>query len=219
MEDFLNRLLQEHLERKVKEREQNILFPSELGFCLRRNYYLYKKPKKLTFETLKLFKAGDLVHNWLITVLLSSFERNKIKYFDYEGKVKHTEEEFEIIGKYDDIIGIEMNGELKLLEFKTVRDLRKIKSVVDHHFLQVNFYMKKLGLDRAYIVYVDRRNLDIKVFEVKFSEERFQELITRAKILFSHLKENKLPVAEAKSKAIWFCWYCPYFEECEKDEP
>lgn len=218
MQDFLNKLIYDFLERTVKEREQNIFFPSELGYCLRRNYYLYKKPKKLTFEVLKLFKMGDIIHNWLISVFIDSFQKNKIKFYDYEGKVKYSDKDFEIVGKYDDCIGIELDGDIKLIELKTVRNLDKIKNVKEHHFHQVNFYMKMLNLDKAYVVYVDRRNLDIKTFEVKFSEEKFQELVNRAKILLSHLKENKLPFAEAKSKEIWQCWYCPYADECDRNE-
>jgi hypothetical protein len=220
MEDFLNRLLQEYLERKVKERKGNIFYPSEIPQCLRRTWYFYKKPKKLTFELLKLFQAGNLVHNFLISVFLNSFQRDKIQFFDYEGKVRYTGKNFEIIGRYDDVVMININDEPKLFELKTARNLEFIKEVKPHHFSQINFYLKQLGLEKGWVVYIDRRNLNIRVFEINFSEEKFQELVKRAEILWNHLKENKLPVAEAKvNKSMsWACRYCSFLQECEKDE-
>jgi CRISPR-associated exonuclease Cas4 len=220
MEKLLNQAIEEFLRRKIKEREQNVFYPSELSYCLRRNYYLYKKPKELTLEVLKIFESGILVHNWFTNVLMNYFQKGKIKVFDYEGKCDYVEKEFTIKGRFDDIIALELNGETKLIEFKTVRNLDFIDEPKDHHFMQINFYLKFLGLDKGYIVYVDRRNLNLKSFEVFYSEEKFNELIKRARILFEHLKNNKLPFPEARTnkELSWMCSYCPYYDECYEEK-
>ena len=78
MKDFIDNLVKEFLGRRIRERKEGVIFPSEIGYCLRRLYYLYKKPKEISFETLKLFESGNIVHGWFVNVLYSSYQKDLI---------------------------------------------------------------------------------------------------------------------------------------------
>jgi CRISPR/Cas system-associated exonuclease Cas4 (RecB family) len=219
MKDFIDNLIKEFLGKRIRERKEGIIFPSEIGYCLRRLYYLYKKPKEISFETLKLFESGNIVHGWFVNVLYSSYQKDLIASFNYEQKLEYIENDLKICGRFDDIILIKIGEEKKLIEVKSAKGVDLIDKPKDHHYLQVNFYMKMLNMNKAYIVYISRTNLDMKVFEVSYSEEKFKELIKRAKFLNEHIKNNKLPFQEARlNNSAWQCRWCEYKNECDRDE-
>lgn len=219
MKKFLENMIKNFLEKKIRERDIKAIYPSEIGFCIRRNWYLYTLPKQLELRVLKLFQAGSFVHNWFISVFLNSFQKGKVKYFSYEEPCVYKGDDWIIKGRYDDMIGIKVKGELRLFEIKSVAGLERVVKPSRHHKMQLIFYLKTLGLKKGWIVYVDRRYLDIKVFKVEFNHEIFNEIIKRATFLAEHLAKKKLPFPEAKfnSKMMWMCKWCPYFSECEKD--
>jgi CRISPR-associated exonuclease Cas4 len=219
MKEIIDKAVENFLQRFRKEREENVFYPSELGFCIRRNWYFYKKPKNLEIELLKIFETGNLIHDWFKSVLFSAYAKDIISDFKYEEPLSYKED-FEIRGRYDDIISLKVSGEPVLIELKTVRDIHYVEEVKKHHFMQINFYLITLKLDKGYVVYIDRKDLKYKIFEVKASKEVFNEIIKRARKLFEHLKENKLPLAEAKfdKEKKWECNYCIYSLECKSDE-
>lgn len=220
-EELIDKIIEDFLGREAKEREVGVYYPSELPFCVRRNFFLYKKPKEVELFQLKLFEAGNLIHNWFKEVVFKSYmTSNLLKDFSYEGSLKYKGDGFTISGRYDDVILIEWEKEPILIEIKTMRDLRFLTEVKRHHLLQTNFYLNVLKLERGFIIYFERKTLQHKIFEIKKSKELFDEILKRAKELHKHLKENKIPLAEAKfdKKIKWMCNYCQYRLECLRAE-
>jgi CRISPR-associated exonuclease Cas4 len=219
MQEIIDKAVENFLQRVRKERDENVFYPSEIGFCIRRNWFIHKRPKDLELELLKIFESGNLIHNWFKNVLFNAYTKDIISEFRYEEPLVFKED-FEIRGKFDDMISLKVNGEQKLIEVKTVRDIHYADKVKKHHFMQINFYLSMLNLDKGYVIYIDRKDLKYKVFEVKTSKEVFNEMVKRARQLHEHLKNNKIPFAEAKfdKDREWECSYCVYRKECQECE-
>ena len=218
----LDKIIEEFFNKEVEERKIGVYYPSDLSYpCLRRNYFEYKIPKKYEVAKLKIFQSGDLVHSWFRDVLFKNYvSSDTLREFDFEGKLSYAGENFEIRGRYDDFIVLKWDNEPILLEVKTVRDLRYFKEIKKHHTMQLNFYMKCLGIGKGFLIYIDRATLEHKVFEHKLDEKLFQEIVKRAEKLHQCLIESKLPPAEGKIEKDkgWICNYCLYRLECLREE-
>jgi CRISPR/Cas system-associated exonuclease Cas4 (RecB family) len=219
----LDKIIEEFFDREIEERKIGVYYPSDLSYpCLRRNYFEYKIPKKYEIAKLKIFQSGDLVHAWFRDVLFKNYVSSDIlREFDFEGKLSFSCADFEIRGRFDDFIILKWDGEPILIEVKTVRDLRFFKSEMKkHHMMQLNFYMRVMGIEKGFLVYIDRATLQHKVFEHKLDEKLFQEIVKRAEKLHKCLIENKLPPAEGKieKEKGWICSYCLWRLECLKEE-
>jgi len=220
VKEIIDQAVKNFVERKLREREINVMYPSELFFCMRRNYYLYKNPKPFDEKILKIFESSMMVHNWVRNVLLKAYQDKLIDEFKDEERVSWREGEVEIRGRFDDMIYFRLENEPILIEVKTVRNIDGIEEAKDHHKAQLNFYLKCLSLERGFILYIDRRDLRSKLFEVRFDEKLFEELVRRAIKLYEHLKANKVPLPEAKTSRdkMWQCAYCPYSDLCWEED-
>jgi CRISPR-associated exonuclease Cas4 len=217
-EEMIDKIMEDFLTRSVRERQTGKYYPSELHFCIRQLWLSYKQPKMFNIDTLKLFESGSIFHNWFREVIFKGYLNETIKDFDYEGSLVWNDKDIEIRGRFDDIIVVEWESKPILLEVKSSRSLKFTKDVKAHHLMQINFYLSILKLPKGYVIYLDRSNLQHKIFEVKQSSDLFNEVIKRAKMLHKHLTENKIPFPESKldSKMRWNCDYCLYRMECLK---
>ena len=135
-----------------------------------------------------------------------------------EGKIEKPMEGFRIVGSFDDMIMLKNKKDI-IFEIKSVRSLSRIKEPLSYHVMQINFYMKMLNITDGYIIYIDRRNLQHKMFHIVVSDELFNKLLERAKKLHEHIKNRKIPPAEARlnKNELWQCQLCPFAERCDKD--
>jgi CRISPR/Cas system-associated exonuclease Cas4 (RecB family) len=252
----INKLIEDSLRKgNDKQREIGVYYPSELPFCLRRNFYLYNYRKDYKLSQLKVFEAGNLYHDWFNNLfersdfvdlhmgghsLVHDMQVSSSRQSDTPGEPPTpTVESIQIRGRFDDFIYFKLNKlipELELLlqgrkdaikldsfvllEVKTMRSITYLNSPKLHNVMQLNFYMKLLNVLSSWIVYVDRRDLAHRVFEVQFNERMFNELLDRAKQLHTHLKDKTLPRPEARLDPIknWECTYCDFREECIKNK-
>ena len=209
MIEVIEKMIEEAIRKEERERVEGVYYPSELPFCLRRNYFLYKVKKEVSLPVLKIFELGNMLHSWFSKVFERAgvLDRSEEKMVYHDGLIT-------IKGRCDDIIKLKKSGKRILLEIKTVRNLRFIKEPKREHAMQLSFYMFALGFKKAYLVYVDRRDLRIRVFTVSFDESLFNELVERAHLLDSFVKNNEKPPKTSKK---WMCNYCQYRWECEGD--
>jgi len=214
--ELFEKIVKDFLDRAKKERKENVFYPSELPYCIRRNYFLYKNPKEIDLETKKIFESGSIVHSWVRDVLFKGFTEMALKDFKWEESLIFKGNDFEIHGRYDDLVAVELHEKPILLEIKTVRSLKYIKEPKRHHVMQLNFYLTVLKLETGYIVYIDRTNLQHKIFKLTKDKRLFDEMLKRAEMLRRALKEKKIPIAEARLDVTkrWQCRYCPYRLEC-----
>lgn len=229
MEKIINKIIDDAINRGTKKREEGIYYPSELAFCLRRNYFLYKKPKEVSLRTLKIFEAGNIFHSWFHNL----FENSSIvSLHEKEGSLVFDDNGVQIRGRFDDFIllRVDLNSEIYqqlvslgiekyiLMEVKTVRNVQFIKKPLMHHAMQLNFYMNRLKLSNALFLYVDRRDMRLKVFRWQYSSKLFERLVDRANKLNHFVINNILPPAEGKNIKVmnWMCRYCHYKSECNE---
>lgn len=217
MHQFLNVVFEDALRRDLRERIIGTYYPSELPYCIRRNYFLYKVPKQVKLSTLKVFEAGTMYHNRFHELLSKS---GLVSSHVSEGNLTFFDGAVTIRGRFDDVIIVETKEEdLKgkfLLETKSVRSLNFISRPKFHHSMQLMFYMNRLHFKEGFLVYIDRRDLRLKVYKVPYNEAIFNEIVGRAIKLNRALLTNTIPEQEAKLKPEikWQCSYCYYRREC-----
>lgn len=214
--ELLEKIIEDFLEREVREHQIGVYYPSEINYCLRRLYFMYKKPKKFDIATLKVLESGNIFHTWFQDVLLKAYLSDKICSFDYEGCLEHKVNDIVIKGRYDDIIALNFNNEKIILEIKTAKRINFIDKPKEHHVSQLNFYLTMCKLKKGYIIYIDRSTLQHKMFEIEQSDELMKKMEKRALLLHKHLIEGKIPFEEGKiEKGMrWNCDYCNYKAEC-----
>ncbi len=214
MIDF-NKLIDKHLIRENKPKQIGRYYPSEIGSCIRKIWFSYKKPKELKAELLRIFEAGNMLHEFIAEVIKS--EKNpEVELLKQEMPIKLRESEFIISGRIDNLVLVKINNQEVLVEVKSTKFLKDYPN--EENAMQLQFYMHATGIHRGILLYIQKDNLQTKWFEIPYNEQQVEEILKRFRLLDKCLKLNELPPAEARSdeKKEWMCNYCDYREECEK---
>jgi len=218
MFDF-NKMVDAHITREHKPKQVGRYYPSEIGKCLRKTWYSYKYPKEVEPDLLKVFEVGNIMHGFVVEVLRS--EKNKdVQLLSYEFPFKIELDDLVISGRVDDLLMIKTSGKSVLVEVKSTKSLDYINKPSRDHEMQLQFYMHATGVHDGVVLYVDKNNLQSKLFEVKFSEEEGEAIIKRFRELHNCLKNVELPLSEAKqfSDMNWMCRFCEYKDRCDRNE-
>ena len=212
------KLIDEHLKRELREKQVGIYYPSEIGSCLRKVWFSYKKPKELDKDKIKIFQVGIMLHDFIADVLRSE-KTPEVRLIDSEVPFKLYFPDFMISGRVDDILIVEENGKKILVEVKSTKSLNMINEPQDAHVKQLQIYMHALKIPNGMIVYVEKSSLKTIEFEVEYDEEQVKEIMKRFEKLHEFIITNKMPEPEAKldPNKNWMCKYCEYREECERN--
>ena len=216
--DF-NKMIERHLEKENRPKNIGRYYPSEIGGCMRKTWYSYKHPQQVDIELAKIFELGNILPEFVVEVLKS--EKNKdIELLKTEMPFKLEIEDFVISGRIDDLILVKENGKSVLIEVKSTKSLDFVKKASESHAMQLMLYMHATGIHNGVVLYVDKNNLQSRVFSVPYSEKEAAEILLRFKNLHSYLKNGLLPLAEAKKnpEKEWLCKFCEYQEKCGKNE-
>lgn len=220
MIDF-NQMIDNHLKREYKPKGIGRYFPSEIGMCLRKIWYSYKFPVEIKPDLLKIFEVGNIMHDFVVEVLKS--EKNPdVELLKSEFSFQESIDDFVISGRVDNLILIKLSGKNVLVEVKSTPNIEFVNETSSHHEMQLQLYMHSTGVHNGIILYIDKKNLQSKVFEVKYDENEAREIINRFRILHKHLTTDEIPEPEARSadsKMKWMCRYCEYFEKCYVETP
>jgi len=214
-----NKLVEAHLFREQKAKQIGRYYPSEIGSCMRKVWYSYKRPQQISVDTLKIFEAGNIIHGFVVEVFKS--EKNKdVQLLHEELPFKHQEKDFVISGRIDDLVLLKDKNEKVLVEVKSAKSIDMHDKASVTHEMQLLLYMHLLEIHKGVVLYVDKTNLNSKVFEVPYDAKRAEQVISRFKKLDTCLKGNELPEAEARQleEMNWMCRFCEYAEVCEKNE-
>jgi CRISPR-associated exonuclease Cas4 len=234
------KMISEYITKKRNPKTIGRYYPSEIGYCLRKNYYSYFIETNYDDETRRIFEVGNILHSFIYSV----FKNNK----NHNGEIEYVQNEkafisaydfrdttfeggwqsFLISGRADDILLINNREDGKedkyVVEVKTVKDLFYINEPSYPHKLQLQYYLRILSAEnkniKGILLYIQKDNLDIKTFELKFDKETYIEIIHRVKQLDSYLKKLELPPKEAAndSNMKWQCGFCQYAKQCAADE-
>ncbi len=214
MIDF-NEMIENYLKRKEREKKIGRYYPSEIGGCLRKIWFSYKFPIKPDANLLKIFQMGNIVHDFVVDVLES--EKNPhIELKSAEKPFKMKINGFTISGRIDNEIFIKLDNETALIEVKSCSNIENLAGPKNEHKMQLQLYMFATKIRKGMLLYVDKKNLESKVFTIKYNEMEALHAIERFSVLDRHLREDKIPIAEAKkdSSKNWLCNYCEYKDKC-----
>jgi len=223
MIDF-NKLIDNFLVREYKPKSIGKYYPSEIGGCLRKTYFSYKNPKKVKAELLRIFEAGNMLHEFIteviksekITEVIKSEKNKNVELLKSEMPVKVKAENFVISGRVDNLMLLKVDNKKVLVEVKSTKFLPKKAN--PGHEMQLQFYMYSTKIHRGLLLYVQKDNLQVESFNVKYNKRDVEGIMKRFELLHNSLEKNKIPEPEAKldKEKNWMCKYCDYKDECEK---
>ncbi|MFH1172112.1 MAG: PD-(D/E)XK nuclease family protein [Nanoarchaeota archaeon] len=210
-------MIDKHLKRESKAKTIGRYYPSEVGTCIRKVWFSYKKPKDTDPATLKIFHAGNILHDF-VTDVLKSEKNTDIELIGTEVPFKVEVEDFLISGRIDNMILIKDRNEKVVVEVKSTKNLDYLKEPNQSYVTQLQLYLHSLGLKKGVLLYVQKDNLKSKSFNVEYDETEANRILARFKKLHHHLKNDIMPDAEAKiyEELKWLCNYCDYSEECRE---
>ncbi len=211
--DF-NKLIDKHLEREYRPKEAGRYFPSEIGGCMRKVWFSYKKPKETEADLVRIFETGNILHDFVVEVLRS--ERTpEVELLETEFPFRMEIDNFLVAGRVDDLILVKLSGKRVLIEVKSIRSLKYRDEPMQRHLIQLQFYMHAIGIHDGMLLYIEKNTLQTKWFDLRYDKKIVDNAIKRFKRLHKALTSNKIPAAEAKiAGEEWMCRYCPYAEEC-----
>jgi CRISPR-associated exonuclease Cas4 len=162
--------------------------PSYLAFC-KRQALLAKLGLKDNSDILGIFKTGTLIHEWLESNLC-------LDDVHQETAVEMT------------INGITLTGTADLfdpqaglvVDFKSRGGWHRFDPPSDRHLNQLTLYMGMVGAPRGRIAYINKKDLEVRAYPedgfIEFDEERFWDLIDKAKDIRDTLILNGVPTCE-----------------------
>ena len=217
MIDF-DSMISNYLKREKHPKQIGRYYPSEIGGCLRKTWFSYKIPKELDPEKIKIFHAGNMIHEFVVDVLKS--EKNPhVELLSSELPFFLNIKDFLVSGRIDDLILLKKDNTKVLLEVKSTKMLKMMKQPQDSHVQQLQLYMLSTGVHKGIILYVEKHSLACREFPLDFDEKAAEEIKKRFEALHASLKQDVLPIPEAKinPKNKWMCGYCEYREECDRE--
>jgi len=219
MIDF-NKLTDSHLEKENKPKEIGRYYPSQIGTCLRKQWYSFKFPEETPPALVKIFAIGNIIHDFVVEVL-GSDKNPDIELIESESPFKEQVDDFLISGRIDNLILVKPSGKHVLVEVKSAKSLDYINEPPHYNVMQLQLYMHFTKIHDGILLFVDKTNLRRKTFTIPYNEKMAEEIINRFRKLHKNLKEDILPDPEAREvqKTLWMCRFCEYKEKCYKANP
>lgn len=215
--DF-NKLIDQHVYSESWPKKTGRYYPSSIGQCLRKQWFSFRNPKEAGPELLKVFEAGNLMHDFIVDVLKSE-KTPEVELLESEVPIKYQGSGFLVSGRVDDLILVKANRKKLLLEVKSTKDIRYTKAPQAGHIMQLQFYLHAMDLKEGVILYIEKNTLQTRQFHVKYSKGQAYKILRRFETLHKSLAEDKIPRPEAREKKwmAWMCGYCEYAEECKNN--
>jgi len=176
------------------ERDSGTFHPSQCGMC-KRQMYLGKLGLKDMTDAYGFFHSGTLIHEWLEDALNVGAVAHEMS---VETTVEHEGRELVFTGHCDVYDPVES----VVYDFKSRGGWHRFSPPKDSHLDQLHVYMKALGVERAQIVYINKKcttdvrtwppSQDAEWYEsdedetdysqqqyIQFDEDRWQSILDR----------------------------------------
>lgn len=217
--DF-NVMIDAYLKREKREKQHGRYYPSEIGSCLRKVWYSYKFPVETEPDQMKVFEMGNIIHEFIAKVFKSD-KNPHVELIKEEFPFRHEVDDFTISGRIDDLILLKADGSQLLVEVKSTKSIAYVNEASPPHLAQLQLYMHILGVHDGVVLYVDKGTLQTKWFPASYDAKKAEQVIARFKALHRCLKEDVLPIAEARKseKTRWMCRFCEYSDKCYAATP
>jgi len=209
--------------------------PTELSACIRNSYFARMYPIAYDDSSFRNFLLGNVIHDVFQTHLdyklrdkvLDKVLHGKIRYleneksFHYLLPLNRTDNHRIIIsGRLDSIIYLHGYDKPVIVDYKTTSDIKySMKAAKDAHISQVNFYLGCTLADYGMVAYIDKRNLSVVQHTVKWSPEKFNDMVEYAILLDHHIHAKTIPQCDiAKMAKEGYCSYCDHRDKCQEAE-
>lgn len=191
------------------ERDYRTFHPSQISRCKRQCVLSKFGLKSHDVSTLGTFEMGNMIHR-----KMESFGPG-LDGVVMEYPVEFRDGEILFTGKCDAHDRVEN----VVYDFKTRSSWYKFDPPDDAHLDQLHIYMAGLEADRGQIVYVSKKDLEIRTWPenrlFKFDGDRYRRIVDRAHDIAQTLEEHGTPeTVEQVPFDRCGCWLC----EREGDE-
>ena len=219
MNDEINNIIDQHLANKPKHtKHPHTYYPSSVSNCLRKQYYTMKDPQEHEPKTLRVFEAGNLIHDWITKVLVESPDV-ELKAEERSFTLTIPDSEAVIHGRLDNMIRLKGDEDDVIIDVKSTKTLDFITDQPNQdHVNQVMLYLKAFRVQRGAILYVEKNTLATRTHEFQYDPEAYNKLIDRVKRLDQLIQEDQLPGKNTDPAQKWKCRFCPYTKKCDQDQ-
>lgn len=187
--------------------------------CVRRSYFnAIAESIEWPADKLRLFKAGDVIHDFAAKVL-----RSVGRYTQVEAEtrflcvVPHPRDLVTVSGRAD-VVAMDNDGQTVVFEFKSIYSLRFVTeapNIIDVRQLQL--YLGCLHAQKGYVVYIEKQTLNSVTHEVRYNHKLFMELIEAVKTLHEFVVKREVPLmAYSRARDRFPCDYCNFVAACRK---
>ena len=195
-------------ESQQHDREPGTYYPSYLGGCMRKQYYIYTMGERVTPEALAIFMTGQGVHEIVAKALSESAKVESVE----EKIMLNFTNQIRLSGRVD-IIMVDMDGKRYIIEVKSASKIPD--APYESHMIQLEIYLHALNVEDGFLLYWNKRNGEVRAFSVKRSSEWLGKIYERAAMLHYHINAGQPPPPEAYLDGRkWECRRCPYLGEC-----
>lgn len=208
------------------------LRPSSALKSLRDLYYglvNYYKPSTITTTPIEgrnvmLLSLGHAIEKHFVEFIEKSYA---IPYrslrVDYGEVIGPDGVPHKLTGELDFVLQSVKTGELVIADSKSSADFPFKASVPkQEHIAQINLYMhskwaRDLNINKAFIMYYNKNNSDIKVYEFVYSKELAQEVIDRFNVALSSYVVGSIPKREYVLGCDWQAAYSSFRDHDNKE--
>jgi len=134
--------------------------------------------------------------------------------FEYiEKQVENTE--YMMRGHVDAILKIA--GDMVVADYKSMHSnqFTRLSEPLDKHIIQIEIYLWLLGLNSGILLYENKDNQKIKMFEVVYNQTLIDKILRRASSLIEIIKSKKLPKRPFERDSSQ-CKACEFVTTCWK---
>lgn len=184
------------------EYEPSVIHASQIGYC-ERQAYLAKFGLKDNTDALGTFRIGTMIHEFIEEQLGS-----RLPHCKFEIPINTAIDGIEFVGRadcYDPISGA-------VLDVKSRHGWYKFSPPTQRHIDQLLVYMDALDAQCGQVVYVSKKDLEVRTWPednyFEFDQERFDHLVEKAKTIRDSAKAGVPTKADDIPFAPCGCWVC-----------
>jgi len=200
------RILEEQEERKTRERS-GLFNPSSMGRCYRFIYWNRKNEEPsnpLTLDTLKFFRAGEIYHRDIQSLLPKEEVEVAFQVEDFSLRVDWLTDSF--CADFKTI----NNWGWKIIQKKTKEEIEQDKIT---NVLQVMVECHLLKREIGILIFIHKD--DYKMHELVLNLKDWQSKLDEdLRIMRDYWSKQELPPAEPRAYGGKECNYCCYKDKC-----
>jgi len=186
-----------------------VYYPSYLGLCIRKQFYIYRIGEKPSPETLAIFATGEGVHEAVAGALRRSI---KVEGAEMITRLK-VNEEVSLSGRIDLLIE-DQQGEKYVVEVKSTSTIPEVPRY--SHVMQLEIYLLAMDITTGFVLYWNKGNGGIKAFKAIRSDEWKNRIMERSIMLDYFVRTGQPPPQEAYIEGRnWECDACSFRETCK----